>query len=129
MNFLSATVERVEDNVAQISFEGLQGGTVPIQVEEGSVAEGQKVEMGVRPEHLSAGGEGTFGLSGIVEFIEQLGGASYAYAPSFGAGSIIASADVTRRDLAVMKELKMTFSAEHCMLFDAAGLRISKVGT
>ncbi len=127
MNFLSAVIDSVENGVAHVSFTGLEGGSVPIPVENGRVTDGQKVELGLRPEHLRVGGDGAHGLTATVEFVEQLGGASYAYAPSFEAGSVIASADEAHNAMVTLQALPMAFSAENCMLFDAPGMRVSKV--
>jgi ABC-type sugar transport system ATPase subunit len=47
------------------------------------------VVLGVRPEHLVPNGQGGSHLTAEIEFVEQLGGNSFLYAPSFAAGPLI----------------------------------------
>jgi multiple sugar transport system ATP-binding protein len=75
MNFLPGTVASVGPSGAVIALAGGNPVTVPVKTE-GLVA-GQKVTLGVRPEHLQVGNDGE--LKGTVLVAERLGGSTFLY--------------------------------------------------
>jgi multiple sugar transport system ATP-binding protein len=75
MNFLPGTVAAVGAGGAVIALAGGNPVTVPVKTE-GLVA-GQKITLGVRPEHLQVGDDGQ--LKGKVLVAERLGGSTFLY--------------------------------------------------
>ena len=71
MSFLPATVERRDGTVAVRSAHGLVLAALPARVA-GSARDGQPVELGIRPEHLSLA-EGPGGIPFEVEVVEPTG--------------------------------------------------------
>jgi multiple sugar transport system ATP-binding protein len=74
MNFVSGRVERSSPDGASVSV----AGAAPLVLRTGlSLAQGDAVTVGVRPEHLRARDDGEWPIE--VEVVEQLGGASYIH--------------------------------------------------
>ena len=76
MNLLAGTVRRAEGGRVTVECSG--GATVDAEVEPGTLREGDKVTVGIRPEHLTVG-RGGGGLSGEVDVVEHLGNLSLVY--------------------------------------------------
>ena len=91
MAFIEATVEG-----GQLA---LANGT-PLAPPPGlaALAEGTRVTVGVRPEHLSLGEPGRGGIDGKIEVIERLGSDAYAYltVPNMGRITVRCAPDVGR---------------------------------
>ena len=75
MNFFAARVESVGGGAARVVGETMQAMTLPTTL----LAPGAELTIGVRPEHLASGAGGDFRTSGIVDLVERLGEASFAY--------------------------------------------------
>lgn len=56
MNLFAATEERISGANAELSFDGLMDGPVRVPVRPGTLTVGDKVALGLRPEHLIVGG-------------------------------------------------------------------------
>jgi multiple sugar transport system ATP-binding protein len=74
MNFLTGRIERVADGEVSIAVEGAATVRLPTTL---ALSPGEAVSVGIRPEHLSASGEGTWPVE--VDVVEQLGGVSYIH--------------------------------------------------
>jgi len=124
MNLLAARVERVEGAIAELSFDGLTGDPVRVPVRPGALTLGDKVTLGLRPEHLIVGGPGEVSFDAGIEFVEQLGGTSFAYAPNFAAGPVIAMADPAKGEVRALQPHRLAFQGAACLMFAADGSRI-----
>jgi multiple sugar transport system ATP-binding protein len=82
MNFLEAELVRGSGSEAEVRL--TDGSTLLARVDASRTSPGDKVTLGVRPEHLrisnSDGGEGNL-LHSTVAFVESLGGTTFAYCP------------------------------------------------
>ena len=76
MNFIKGQVLRVEGIIATIGFAGTEAA---LPVKPGSLKPGDAVTVGIRPEHMEAGGEGVAPVRGTIDAVEQLGESSYVY--------------------------------------------------
>ena len=119
MNFFSAMVERVERGEARVKGVSISPLTLPA----GALKPGAQLTIGVRPEHLSAGGLGPFGATGSVELVERLGEASYAHVRR--ADDRLMVVEIRGRDTPSPGQT-VTFSApaEDLHLFDERGKHI-----
>jgi ABC-type sugar transport system ATPase subunit len=75
MNFFSGAVESADGGMARVVGAGFE----PIALPTGALGRGDKVTVGVRPEHLRIAGQGPFATSGVVELVERLGESSFAH--------------------------------------------------
>jgi ABC-type sugar transport system ATPase subunit len=119
MNFFPAAVERVEGGAAHVAGASIAPMTVPA----GSLAPGDKLTIGVRPEHMAIGVPGAFAATGTVELVERLGEASYAHIRR--ADDKLMVAEIRGRDTPWPSQtVTVTSPAEDIHAFDAAGRRL-----
>jgi ABC-type sugar transport system ATPase subunit len=125
MNFLAAVVERIDGGKAAVSFEGLRGGPIVFDLGGRNLSPGAKVTVGIRPEHLTVGKEAKTYVDARIDFVEQLGGSSYAHAAGFAAGALIASASPDTGPAQVGQDRQLGFPASRCFLFGSDGKTIA----
>jgi len=121
MNFLAAAVTGVGAVDATVRLPGGRDLTVPVQP--GALRTGDKVTLGVRPEHLRPqdGGE----IAGEVVVVERLGGETFLYTRLDEGGMIVVQADgeIPTR---VHERIGIQLVPGTCHLFDAAGLAVQR---
>ncbi len=115
MNLIPAKVLGVDGTGVQVEIEG--GHRMVLPVEAATVNAGDRVEVGIRPEHVSIGNDG-FEIS--VNVLERLGGVSITYGTIGEATRFCASLP---GDAAISKDvpLKLNVAPHDCHVFDAAG--------
>lgn len=94
------------------------GDTLKVAVDAASAEAGDKVTVGIRPEHLALGGK-TGSISTKVTFAETLGHATFAYADYAGTSLTVQLPGDVR--LEAGKALELAVPAEQAHLFDADG--------
>jgi len=118
MNVLDAVVAEASTSHAVVRCGG--GELIRCEVNASQAKAGDKVKLGVRPEHLRAGVAGN-ALATTVTFVESLGSMTYAYCSNAGAADVITCAvDATLR-LRNGDALALGVPAEKAYLFDAEG--------
>ncbi|MEM7044251.1 MAG: sn-glycerol-3-phosphate ABC transporter ATP-binding protein UgpC [Pseudomonadota bacterium] len=122
MNFLEGEVASATGNAVTVA---LPGGEQVIAAVTGDGAQaGQKVTLGVRPEHLIDGGmgngKGDAEVKGEAIAVEHLGGETYAYLDRGGAEPLVIKADGDAR-IAVGEVVPVGIRSETCYLFDNEG--------
>jgi lactose/L-arabinose transport system ATP-binding protein len=113
MNFLSGVVD---GNAVRLPDHGNQA--IPLMVK---APGGEKVTVGIRPEHFKAGGMAHLDLN--VEMIEHLGAETYAHA-RYGNGELITLATQNDRALKAGDRLAAAFDPSRALLFSPDGQRI-----
>ncbi|HWT38545.1 MAG TPA: sn-glycerol-3-phosphate ABC transporter ATP-binding protein UgpC [Paraburkholderia sp.] len=118
MNFLEGVVQSVSANGVLVKFE--TGETQLALVEPGRAKEGDKVTVGIRPEHLHIDVP-DYGVSARIMAVESLGDAAYLYAESSVApdGLIARIPPLARHEKGAT--LRLGASPDHCHLFDSDG--------
>ena len=118
MNFLDGVVQQVASDGIVVRYE--TGDTQKVAVEPREAREGDKVTVGIRPEHLHimTGGEG---VSAKATAVESLGDAAYLYAecPVAPDGLIARIPPLERHERG--EAFKVGSTPDHCHLFDANG--------
>ncbi|HLT02342.1 MAG TPA: sn-glycerol-3-phosphate ABC transporter ATP-binding protein UgpC [Geminicoccaceae bacterium] len=94
MNFLDAEVSGVSENGVTVRVED---ATLTAPVARDGATPGQKVTLGLRPEHLIEGGGGGGELKGRVIAVEHLGAETYIYLERKGAAPLVVKADGSSR--------------------------------
>ena len=121
MNFLTARVAGREGGLVRIEVPGMRPGEMVLPVSTTDVQEGDEIVVGVRPEHLLPGEAAPLVLEARIEFVEQLGGVSYLYAPDHPAGAVVAKRDGSPVASPVGGQMSIGLRAELCHLFAADG--------
>ena len=118
MNFLDGEVASVSANGITVNV--ADGATLTAPVTQNGATPGQKVTVGVRPEHLIEGGGGAGELKGRVIAVEHLGGETYVYLEREGSDPLVVKAGGDSR-ARVDEVLPVGVPASACYLFDQQG--------
>jgi multiple sugar transport system ATP-binding protein len=118
MNFLEGEVASVSANA--ITVDVGHGSSLRAPVAGNAPSPGQKVTVGLRPEHLIEGGGGAGELKGRVIAVEHLGGESYIYLERSGADPLVVKAEGSSQSQ-VADLLPVGVPASACYLFDEQG--------
>jgi multiple sugar transport system ATP-binding protein len=125
MNFLEGTVKSVREGDLLVELVTGESQMAAVKVER--ARPGDKVTVGVRPEHLRVSSTAG-GVRVKVMDVESLGDAAYLYAESTVApDGLIARIPPLERH-AHGDELYLLSDPEHCHVFDAHGLALERVG-
>jgi ABC-type sugar transport system ATPase subunit len=119
MNFFEAKVEGVESGCARVTGPGFGGFDLPA-----SLGVGDRLTVGVRPEHLGRGADGPFAVEGVVELVERLGESSFAYLRRDD-GKLFVAEVRGRQTPTPGERARLIAAARDVHVFDASGLRIS----
>lgn len=118
MNFINASV--VDASAAQAIVKLDDGTQLHCAVDASSAKPGDKVTLGIRPEHFStASGENSLKLP--VNFVESLGSTTHAYGSFPGAADDLTCELDGRSKVKGGDTLLLTVSPNSCYLFDANG--------
>jgi multiple sugar transport system ATP-binding protein len=118
MNLLEGEIRSVSGNAITIGLPGGEQVIAPVAAD--GAAAGQKVTLGLRPEHLIDGGGGDAELRGRAIAVERLGGETYAYLDRGGAEPLVIKAGGDAR-ISVDEIVPVGVQAQTCYLFDQEG--------
>ncbi|KZK86722.1 Maltose/maltodextrin import ATP-binding protein MalK [Pseudovibrio sp. W64] len=124
MNFIEAQVIGVAEDGVELSVIG--SDPVKVVVDPTGLAVGDKVEFGIRPEHMGSGTEGE--LSGKVEVIEELGESHFLHV-RLTDGSLITVQGRGDATAKAGESCKVKLDCSHAHVFDGDGFAFSKLGT
>jgi multiple sugar transport system ATP-binding protein len=96
------------------------GAAITAPVVQNGATPGQKVTVGLRPEHLMEGGGGASELKGRVIAVEHLGGETYIYLERAGGDPLVVKSGGDSRTR-VDEMLPVGVPAAACYLFDQDG--------
>ena len=118
MNLLQGEVAGGTDNAVTVRLD--DGSTVLAPVGRDGARAGEKVTVGMRPEHLLEGGGGDSELKGQVVAVEHLGGETYIYLERGGDEPLVVKTDGASK-ARVDEVLPIGVPAGTCYLFDSDG--------
>ncbi|WP_457446328.1 ABC transporter ATP-binding protein [Roseateles sp. P5_E4] len=128
MNFIEGELVVIEAGHVDVKLAG--SGVVLRALVDGSGAKvGDKVTLGVRPEHIRQGGENNLVYS-TVAFVESLGGITFAYCPYPGLEEPLTCQFEGRNGcdrLRSGQDLDLHLPAEALYVFDANGLALRRL--
>ncbi|WP_144107669.1 ABC transporter ATP-binding protein [Paraburkholderia sp. BCC1886] len=125
MNFIEAEVDTAGNDAVLVRPLQADAAQAPlrVQVNGARLARGQRVSVGIRPEHIRLDGDAqSFAVTSLLT--EQLGEHSYLHV-EYAGGTLIAKApgDLNARG---GERLSLRLPAEACHLFDEAGLALER---
>jgi ABC-type sugar transport system ATPase subunit len=120
MNLLEGAIEAASAAGLAVAIPGLAPLRLPFAGD--GLAVGEKVVLGIRPEHVELAAAGADVLEPVVDFAEQLGSESYLYCTLPG-GQKLTLHSQGQRAVAPGERLAVRFPSAHCHLFRAADER------
>ncbi|MEJ6007915.1 sn-glycerol-3-phosphate ABC transporter ATP-binding protein UgpC [Paucibacter sp. AS339] len=124
MNFLQA--ELVEASAEGASLRLASGAVVHAAVNAARGKPGDKVTLGLRPEHFVVGGE-VNPIQCTVTFVESLGSATHAYCAYPGVEDALTCEFDGRTRIKAGQDIRLSMPPEACYVFDAAGLAFTRL--
>lgn len=124
MNFLDVQVLDATEKSVTVALPG--GDKLVLDRDGSSLTTGQKLTLGIRPEHTTLAGESDARLNLALDVVENLGAQSYIHCSSAFVDKFIVLVS-GEADLSGEKELQVGLKAQNCHLFDENGLALKKV--
>ena len=122
MNFLSGTIASLNEQGTTINVLGEE--TLTTRRKAMNATPGQKVTMGVRPQHIRMAAPGEANIRAHVDMVEALGSETVIHA-HVATGELLQAVLSGQQKLAKGEEVHLNFDPEDLHLFDEAGLRLS----
>ena len=121
MNLLSATIAAAGHDRAEVLLG--DGTRLAAAVDARAAKPGDKVTLGIRPEHLELGRgiEGAIVVEGRASHVEQLGEASYLYLEVAAVDGFVTVRQDGDISVGPGETVSTVLPEQHCHLFDAAG--------
>jgi len=118
MNFIEAELLRGSASEAVVKL--ADGAQIRAQVDASRAKPGDKVTLGIRPEHVEIGAAENL-IATTVTFVESLGGTTHAYCAYPGVEDALTCEFDGRTRVRSGDPLSLALPADHCYLFDAEG--------
>jgi multiple sugar transport system ATP-binding protein len=119
MNFLETEIQAIGADSVTVGLPG--GSKVSVPVDGAGHQPGEKVTLGVRPEHLIEGGGADGEIHATVLVVERLGGSTFTHAEVEG-NEVITAALEGNSQVKVRDQVPLGIRADTCHLFGADGL-------
>jgi multiple sugar transport system ATP-binding protein len=116
MNFIECAIADIEAGSVQVQLP--DAGTIAVPVSTEGVRVGDKVTLGIRPDHVKVSGEGH--LSGRIELVEELGENHLLYV-DIGKGRRLTVREPGDARHATGQEVGLFLAQEFCHLFKPSG--------
>ncbi|MCP8885172.1 sn-glycerol-3-phosphate ABC transporter ATP-binding protein UgpC [Devosia sp. XJ19-1] len=124
MNFLDGVIESINGADMTVKLDAFDASGLVIRRRGVTAAVGQKVSVGIRPEHFSeAAGDGPV-LTAKAQVVEQLGGVSYVYAVGKDDQTKVTIQQKGHSRIADGAAITVGFEPGALLAFDESGLRI-----
>ncbi|MEO5808419.1 ABC transporter ATP-binding protein [Devosia sp.] len=123
MNFLDGEIVAVNGRQVELRLAEFPGPGIPVLTQTGNAKLGDRVSLGVRPEHFVDAADAQIKLTARPLVVERLGGVSYVYA----LGNNGAQINIQQRGHSSMstdRDAEFGIDPATCFVFDAAGLRV-----
>ena len=123
MNFVKGSIAAVDQAAVEVALPGEVRTRIPVRPD--GARSGDEVTLGVRPEHLIAGGAGSQ-LVGRVDVVEQLGDSNLAYISLPDGGTVVVRSEGDAR-VREGDQMPAGLDPGQCHLFDAAGAAFPRI--
>ncbi|UPQ87476.1 ABC transporter ATP-binding protein [Vibrio sinaloensis] len=121
MNFIATQVESISEQHLQLVS---QDGTVfKLPAIKQPLSSGDKVTLGIRPEHLAIDSSGDVTLQFQSEVVERLGNSTYMFGQACGEDGFKVHLPGDQ-EVSKFQQVTLSFNHQDCHLFDSHGLRV-----
>jgi multiple sugar transport system ATP-binding protein len=124
MNFIPAVVTEVEDARVTVRLPGTDE-SIAVTVSGARVQPGQRVTLGIRPEHMEIGNALAAGLIREVLLVERLGEQTYVHLEQPGGEPLVAKVPGNAR-IARGERLRFGINPDCAYLFDEEGMALER---
>ena len=124
MNFLETEIQAIGADSVTVGLPG--GSKVSVPVDGAGHQPGEKVTLGVRPEHLIEGGGADGEIHATVLVVERLGGSTFTHAEVEG-NEVITAALEGNSQVKVRDQVPLGIQADTCHLFGGDGLAFKQI--
>ena len=125
MNFIDGEI--IDASASHASVRLASGAQLRALVDASAAKSGDKVTLGVRPEHFQVGGDVNV-INATVTFVESLGSATHAYCAFPGVEDALTCEFDGRTKVRTGDVLSLSIPAEACYLFEAGGRAFNRLG-
>jgi multiple sugar transport system ATP-binding protein len=125
MNFVDTEILAATERMALVKL--ANGAQIEVHVDASRASPGDKVTLGVRPEHFVLGGEGN-AVKATVTFVECLGGTTFAYCAFPGVDDALTCEFDGRARVRSGDELSLQIPPDAGYLFDKDGKAFRRLG-
>jgi multiple sugar transport system ATP-binding protein len=126
MNFIKADVDTVDSSGVTVRTQS--GSLLRCDVESKNAKAGEKVTLGIRPEHFLTDGSSNI-IDATVTFVESLGSTTHAYCVFPGVEDALTVELGTRARVAAGDVLRLVAPESSCYLFDEQGKAFKRRAT
>jgi lactose/L-arabinose transport system ATP-binding protein len=123
MNFIDAAVTGIEGKMVRVKLPGFGGTELAAVTRTGNAAIGDKLILGIRPEHFTAAAGAPVSLAATTQVVEQLGGVSYVHATGED-GTEITIQESGHSRLPRGEVVRFGIRPDLALLFTTAGIRL-----
>ena len=116
MNFISSSISSTNNEGTEIDLFGQSKLLIPKK--SASASDGDKVQLGIRPEHLLVNEDGDTNWEGKVFVVEKLGSGTFLYLEKEGEPLVVEAEGDS--NIKVGDTIKVGFKANRCHLFDSS---------
>ncbi|MEL7230172.1 MAG: sn-glycerol-3-phosphate ABC transporter ATP-binding protein UgpC [Pseudomonadota bacterium] len=123
MNFMEAEVTLVEEGSATVNVPSMGNAIFPVATRDRTPTIGEKVKVGIRPEHFVPAASAGHKFTANTTVVEQLGGTSYLYL-DIGANQPLTVEQKGHATVDDGQSAEIGIDPEAAMLFGTDGLRV-----
>ncbi|UQY45521.1 ABC transporter ATP-binding protein [Mixta hanseatica] len=127
MNLIPAILQRSGEQQSLVMLDN--GKTLLLPIATPPEAEGESVNLGIRPEHIQWGDPQQCEYLGEVKFVEHMGNETYLYLDNGNAGDPWVVRNADRSPIVTGDTVGIQLPAAYCYLFDRAGKAFARLQT
>ncbi len=124
MNFLEGTITAIDGPVMTVSLSAFDAPGLTVRRRGTGGAVGERIQVGIRPEHFAEAVPGAPALTASAQVVEQLGGVSYVYAVGKDGETKVTIQQKGHSRIAGGAAIAVGFEPGALLAFDQSGLRI-----
>ncbi len=124
MNFLDGKIEAIDGNAMTVSLSAFGGDQITVARRGGSGSIGDRISVGIRPEHFADAALGGPTITAKAQVVEQLGGVSFVYAVGTDGEAKITIQQKGHSQIPNGALITVGIEPGAALAFDQAGLRL-----
>ncbi len=124
MNFIDGTITAIEGQEMAVQLTAFDGPPLAVRRRGSGGAVGDRISVGIRPEHFADAAQFGTALSAKAQVVEQLGGVSYVYAVGKDEATKVTIQQKGHARMESGATIEVGIEPGATLAFDSAGLRI-----